>query len=160
MLINKLNKIIFPLFSPGNETYISPVLGSKNDFDTCYQLAKGWRYFKYLNVIQNISSTMWFVDDQILITKFYLSLYYEYFILLNFLLFRFFDIFKPFPISYVDKNFKNTLGIIFDDILAGFCCVLFPYIIIFLSLLNEGSANFKEYPSCFAAAKTISLSFR
>ena len=53
--INKLNKIVFPLFSSKNETYICPVLGSKNDFDNCYQLAKGWRYFKYLNVIQNIS---------------------------------------------------------------------------------------------------------
>ena len=52
--INKLNNLIFPLFSSKNETYICPVLGSKNDFDTCYQLAKGWRYFKYLNVIQNI----------------------------------------------------------------------------------------------------------
>ena len=52
--INKLNNLIFPLFSSKNETYICPVLGSKNDFDTCYQLANGWRYFKYLNVIQNI----------------------------------------------------------------------------------------------------------
>jgi len=37
----------------------------------------------------------------------------------SFLVFRFFDIFKPFPISYFDKNYKNSFGIIFDDILAG-----------------------------------------
>ena len=73
------------------------------------------------------------VDDQSMVTKFYIMLYYKYFILLNFLLFRFFDIFKPFPIAYVDKNFKNSFGIIFDDILAGLCCVLFPYVIIILS---------------------------
>ena len=37
-----------------------------------------------------------------------------------FLLFRLFDGLKPFPIDYVDKNYKNTFGILFDDILAGF----------------------------------------
>ena len=33
--------------------------------------------------------------------------------------FRIFDIFKPYPISYVDKNFKNGFGIVLDDIVAG-----------------------------------------
>ncbi len=46
-----------------------------------------------------------------------------------FLLFRLFDGLKPFPIDYIDKKYKNTFGIIFDDILAGFyvilCLVLF-----------------------------------
>ena len=41
-----------------------------------------------------------------------------------FLLFRVFDGLKPFPIDYVDKKFKNTFGILFDDILAGFYVVL------------------------------------
>lgn len=36
-----------------------------------------------------------------------------------FLLFRLFDIWKPFPISYVDNNTKGALGIMLDDILAG-----------------------------------------
>ena len=40
--------------------------------------------------------------------------------LLAFLLFRFFDILKPFPISYVDKNMKGAMGVMLDDILAGF----------------------------------------
>ena len=53
--IKKLNNLIFPLFSSKNETYICPLLGSKSDFDSCYQLAQGWRYFKYLKVIQNIN---------------------------------------------------------------------------------------------------------
>ena len=41
-----------------------------------------------------------------------------------FLLFRVFDGLKPFPIDFVDKKFKNTFGILFDDILAGFYVVL------------------------------------
>ena len=37
----------------------------------------------------------------------------------SFVLFRFFDILKPFPINYIDKKFKNSFGILFDDIVAG-----------------------------------------
>ena len=43
---------------------------------------------------------------------------------LCFILFRFFDIIKPFPVSYFDKNFKNSFGVIMDDICAGFYVVL------------------------------------
>ncbi len=39
--------------------------------------------------------------------------------LASFLLFRFFDILKPFPISYCDKHLSGGLGIMLDDILAG-----------------------------------------
>ena len=41
-----------------------------------------------------------------------------------FLFFRLFDGLKPFPIDYVDKKYKNTFGILFDDILAGLYVVL------------------------------------
>tara|TARA_B100000925_G_scaffold238322_1_gene187239 strand:+ start:128 stop:589 length:462 start_codon:yes stop_codon:yes gene_type:complete len=37
-----------------------------------------------------------------------------------FLFFRFFDIFKPWPISWADKNIKGGPGILIDDLLAGF----------------------------------------
>ena len=40
-----------------------------------------------------------------------------YFIM--FILFRIFDIVKPFPVSYYDKNFKNSFGVIMDDVCAG-----------------------------------------
>ena len=43
----------------------------------------------------------------------------EYYCAAAFVLFRLFDIWKPFPISYVDNNTKGALGIMFDDILAG-----------------------------------------
>ena len=36
-----------------------------------------------------------------------------------FILFRFFDILKPFPVSYFDKKFKNSFGVIMDDVCAG-----------------------------------------
>ena len=36
-----------------------------------------------------------------------------------FLLFRLFDIWKPWPISWVDKNIKGGLGIVLDDLIAG-----------------------------------------
>ena len=41
-----------------------------------------------------------------------------------FILFRFFDILKPFPINFFDKNFKNSFGVILDDVCAGLYVVL------------------------------------
>ena len=41
------------------------------------------------------------------------------FVIAAFILFRFFDILKPFPISYLDKNIKGGLGIVLDDVVAG-----------------------------------------
>ena len=41
-----------------------------------------------------------------------------------FILFRIFDILKPFPVSFFDKNFKNSFGVIMDDVCAGFYVVL------------------------------------
>jgi phosphatidylglycerophosphatase A len=40
-------------------------------------------------------------------------------ILVGFILFRIFDIFKPWPISFIDKKMTGGLGIMFDDVLAG-----------------------------------------
>ena len=39
--------------------------------------------------------------------------------LAGFLLFRFFDIVKPWPISYLDRKVQGGLGIMLDDVLAG-----------------------------------------
>jgi len=53
-----------------------------------------------------------------------------YFIM--FILFRIFDIVKPYPVSYYDKNFKNSFGVIMDDVCAGLyvVAVLVLYIVI------------------------------
>ena len=40
-------------------------------------------------------------------------------LIIAFVLFRIFDIAKPYPVSYYDKNFKNSFGVIMDDICAG-----------------------------------------
>jgi len=39
--------------------------------------------------------------------------------LLAFALFRFFDIVKPWPVSYFDRHFHGGLGIVMDDLAAG-----------------------------------------
>ena len=49
-----------------------------------------------------------------------------------FLLFRLFDIWKPYPISYVDKNVKGSLGIMLDDIFASVYSIIILTIILFL----------------------------
>ena len=53
-----------------------------------------------------------------------------YFIM--FVLFRIFDITKPFPVSYYDRNFKNSFGVIMDDVCAGLyvVAVLVLYMVI------------------------------
>ena len=49
-----------------------------------------------------------------------------------FVLFRFFDISKPFPVNFFDKNFKNSFGVIMDDVCAGLyvVAVLVLYMVI------------------------------
>ncbi len=49
-------------------------------------------------------------------------------VIFGFIIFRFFDIVKPFPISLVDKKIKNSFGVMLDDIIAA----LFSGIILFM----------------------------
>ena len=44
--------------------------------------------------------------------------------LIAFLLFRLFDIWKPYPICYFDANLKNGFGVMFDDLLAAIYTIL------------------------------------
>lgn len=52
---------------------------------------------------------------------------------LGFLLFRLFDIWKPFPIGWCDKNIKGGFGVMFDDIFAAIyaCISLYAVILLF-----------------------------
>ena len=52
-----------------------------------------------------------------------------------FILFRYFDIKKPFPINFFDKKFKNSFGVIFDDVVAGLYVVL--TLIIFMVIKSK-----------------------
>ena len=54
-----------------------------------------------------------------------------YYCILGFLLFRFFDVIKPFPISYIDDNTTGAFGIMFDDIVAGFFSIIVLIIVFF-----------------------------
>ena len=58
----------------------------------------------------------------------FLPLTYKNYIL-GFILFRFFDIYKPIPINYFEKKYPNAFGIIFDDIIAAGYTLLTIYII-------------------------------
>ena len=49
--------------------------------------------------------------------------------MLALIIFRIFDIFKPFPISYIDKNFKNGLGVVLDDLMAAIFAAFFSSLI-------------------------------
>ena len=53
----------------------------------------------------------------------------EIYYILSFIFFRFFDILKPFPVSYFDKYHKNYFGIIMDDIMAGLYTMVLIYLI-------------------------------
>ena len=58
-----------------------------------------------------------------------LDIQIEIYYVLSLLFFRFFDILKPFPVSYFDRNFKNYFGIIMDDIMAGIYSMFLIYLI-------------------------------
>ena len=53
-------------------------------------------------------------------------------VLISFIGFRFFDILKPYPISYIDNNYKNGFGVVFDDIVAGIFTTIVLYIFIII----------------------------
>ena len=50
-------------------------------------------------------------------------------LILGFLLFRFFDITKPFPIRQIDAKLKGGFGVMLDDLLAGIFAGLWLYLI-------------------------------
>ena len=57
------------------------------------------------------------------------------FYLYIFILFRYFDIKKPFPVSFFDQKFKNSFGVILDDVIAGLYVVL--TLIIFMVIKSK-----------------------
>ena len=48
---------------------------------------------------------------------------------LIFLLFRFFDIIKIYPANLIDKKYKNSFGVILDDLVAGVYCVFVLFLV-------------------------------
>ena len=69
---------------------------------------------------------------QILMTPLYIGLASVVY-LVSFILFRIFDIWKPWPIKYCDKNIKGGFGVMFDDVFAGVyaCIALYALAMVF-----------------------------
>jgi len=57
-------------------------------------------------------------------------------VITGFVLFRLFDILKPWPISWLDKKVGGGLGIMLDDIVAGLFALIGLHWIINLQLFN------------------------
>lgn len=53
--------------------------------------------------------------------------------LMAFNLFRIFDIFKPFPVCWADRNIGGGLGVMVDDVLAGIYALIAGHIILTLT---------------------------
>ena len=69
---------------------------------------------------QSIPIFLYEISHQIIKNSKEVILFYLYI----FILFRFFDIKKPFPVNFFDKTFKNSFGVILDDVIAGLYVVL------------------------------------
>ena len=61
--------------------------------------------------------------------------------LVCFVLFRIFDIFKPWPIKYCDQNMKGGFGVMFDDVFAAVYAILVLYGVIYLVSINIVNSN-------------------
>ena len=55
----------------------------------------------------------------------------EYYCIAAFIFFRLFDIWKPFPINYIDINTEGPLGVMLDDIVAGIYTIIILIVIFF-----------------------------
>ncbi|MBR3628192.1 MAG: phosphatidylglycerophosphatase A [Elusimicrobia bacterium] len=51
------------------------------------------------------------------------------FYIIGFILFRIFDVTKPFPVSYADKKINNAFGVILDDIFAGIYAAIILWLV-------------------------------
>ena len=51
-----------------------------------------------------------------------------------FILFRLFDIVKPWPINWLDENIKGAWGVMIDDVAAAIFAVVVQYVLVFFML--------------------------
>jgi phosphatidylglycerophosphatase A len=157
-MINKFNLLFLTLFKIGKIKYAPGTIASlvtclfflflNNFFGIFTIFFFTTIIFSYSLIAINISQDSFDENDpqEIVIDEFigqmltllaipiYETLYMTsslYYCVASFLLFRFFDILKPFPISYIDKNTTGALGIMLDDIMAGFFSIFILIIIFF-----------------------------
>tara|TARA_Y100000590_G_C15737925_1_gene1019246 strand:+ start:885 stop:1352 length:468 start_codon:yes stop_codon:yes gene_type:complete len=152
--MNKISKIFSTLFFIGNIKFVPGTTGTFASIIIIFPLYKliENKYFIILFFIVFFLS-LFFVhiyskkikkhdSEEIIIDEFLgvylIFIFYDKYIFFNdyiniliiFILFRFFDIFKIFPANWIDKNLKNSFGIILDDLIAG------VYTIFILFLIN------------------------
>ena len=53
-------------------------------------------------------------------------------VLAGFVLFRLFDVWKPWPISWLDRRLKGGLGVMVDDVVAGVFAALVLWLVLVL----------------------------
>ena len=82
--------------------------------------------------VHDHSGIVWDEFAGYLITMFAAPFAWQW-IIIGFLLFRLFDIWKPWPIRYIDQQLTGGLGIMLDDILAGILAALCLQILIVLN---------------------------
>lgn len=56
-------------------------------------------------------------------------------VILGFVLFRVFDILKPWPISWLDKKVSGGFGIMIDDVIAGLAAAVVIYFLGYFGLI-------------------------
>ena len=142
----KLYKSVTTFFGLG---HISPFPGTLTSFLTVVIIWLIQKYFGFqitLSCIIFISVIAYIAIDnddnkkkdpkEIVIDEFigqsivlvFLPLTFQNYIL-GFIFFRFFDIFKPIPINFIEKKYPNAFGIIFDDMIAAVYALLVIYLI-------------------------------
>ena len=149
--MNKIISIFTTLFGIGYSPIAPGTIGSIFSIVFLYFLIKFVSYsflviifliilFTSLKLIEKNSNLLKSHDSSTIVIDeflgiFLIILFYDYLkftndfimFLLILILFRFFDILKIFPINWVDKNIKNSFGVVLDDLLAGVYSIIVLY---------------------------------
>tara|TARA_Y100000591_G_C21652166_1_gene603421 strand:- start:272 stop:739 length:468 start_codon:yes stop_codon:yes gene_type:complete len=149
--MNKIISVFTTLFGIGYSPIVPGTIGSIFSIVFLYFLIKFVSYiflvfifliilFTSLKLIEKYSKLLKSHDSSTIVIDeflgiFLIILFYDYLkftndfimFLLILILFRFFDILKIFPINWVDKNIKNSLGVVLDDLLAGVYSIIVLY---------------------------------
>ena len=107
--------VVFAVFGTNATYFYMQAHGSEDPKEVVIdELVGQWLTFSIMQVWMVVLAGVeraWILLSEVTITPAYL--------LLGFVLFRFFDIVKPWPISLADRKIKGAKGVMFDDILAG-----------------------------------------
>lgn len=69
------------------------------------------------------------LNSKIPLSEKYAEVIFAY--IVPFLLFRVFDIIKPWPIGWIDRKFKGAAGVMLDDIAASLFAIIINYALVF-----------------------------